>query len=157
MNDETHFYAIAGRASVIIGMQKAIDILQAALNQMRAEMRAEMAAIREAPLPTVRLALDASVEAPKRGRPPKSAPRDGPGRYWDSLTPEERSAEMLHRRAVRAGLAESRKAKPKGPRKSHPRYADHPGHAAWLAKMRKASKARWANYRAARVNGGVVA
>ena len=54
--------------------------------------------------------------------------------YWEKLTPDERSAEMMRRRAV----AEKKKSA-----KLHPRDKSHPDHAKWVAKMKKVQRKFW--------------
>lgn len=68
--------------------------------------------------------------------------------YWARMTAEERAAEMQRRILVHQGKAPSLKATD-GVEKLHPRDPRSPKHAAWIKKMRKASKASWEKLTAA--------
>ena len=56
-----------------------------------------------------------------------------PGGYWDNMTAEQRSAEMTRRVNLRQPTV-----------KLHPRDVNHPGHDAWVQKMRDVSRLKWA-------------
>ena len=70
---------------------------------------------------------------------PAKKKKDRRGSSWAGLSAEERSAEMKRRRAI----GEAKKA---SAAKLHPRDAAHPGHEAWLEKMRAAQKKRWDSF-----------
>jgi len=84
--------------------------------------------------------------------------------YWARMTPEERSAEMRRRGMVnkKKKLAQAGELTKRGvPAKMHPRDPRHPGHDAWIVKIRKANKQSWTKLtpeqhaaRAAAVNKG---
>lgn len=73
----------------------------------------------------------------RRGRPPgKKAARSA----WTGMSAEERSIEMKRRMAVSQA---KRGVKVKIPG-LHPRDPKHPGHDAWVEKMRASQKRQWA-------------
>lgn len=121
-----------GYASLLTGLQYAVDELQKHLD----EIRAKLAAIQG---------------RPRLGRPPKAMAtaadplRGAAGRMGWSSDPEERKREMARRQAV----AEAKRGGKPGPKpgtaKLHPRDAAHPGHAKWLKRTRAAAKRLWAN------------
>lgn len=123
-----------GRAAMLPGMTYMLELMQAQIDELRAEMN-ELHTI--APHGGERIGA---------GRPKKIAAALGEqisvrsGKpithpYWSKLTPEQRSAEMTKRQA--AALAKKAKA-------NHPRHPDHPKHAEWVEKMRAVNKAKWA-------------
>ena len=101
MKQQTNFEQM-GKAALIPGMQYMLDMMQKQLDEFRA-------------------ALNGVSKIKERK----------PNTYWQSMTPEERSAEISRRHKVTLA-------------KSHPRNPDHPDHEKWLEKMRKGGKARWA-------------
>jgi len=105
VDEQTSFYAAAGLAAMIPGMQYAIDQMQKQLDEMKARL----------------MTLQGGAPA-RRGRPPAD--------------PEARSREMKRRIAVSRGKAVPKSA-------THPRDRNHPEHAAWLRKMKRAQKKRW--------------
>lgn len=153
-DDRVRFFEQAGIAALIPGYTDTINYLQA----KRGELLARLAELQNG----------GAVKA-KPGRP--AGRKNAPNSYWASMTPGERSAEMLRRGGIRKDRAlspqasywakltpEERSAEMKrrvgkqarmhgkqnlGGGPNHPRNADHPGHAAWLKKMRQVSKASW--------------
>ena len=93
-----------GLAAMVPGMQYLIELMQAELDRMR-DMLAGAAETQPR-------------KAPSSGLNTKGKPVGDS--YWASMTAEERSAEMLRRRAVAAGK-----------RKLHPRDKAHPDHEKW--------------------------
>jgi hypothetical protein len=82
----------------------------------------------------------------RRGRPPQdraatTAAAPTKRRMGWSDDPEERRREMQRRRAVRFG----QKPKVKLQAKLHPRDPSHPGHAVYIANIKKAVKKAWRN------------
>lgn len=65
--------------------------------------------------------------------------------YWARMSKEERAAEMQRRILVHQGKAPSAKIEKDDVEKLHPRDKRSPRHVAWIKRMRKASKASWAN------------
>ena len=120
-NDETTFAAL-GMAALLPGMQHMVTLMQEQTDQLRAELAAAMN-INEHP--------ETPLVAPRRGRPPGVKEAEPRRSGWPD-DPEERKAEMARRKAVGA----SKKA-------THPRDPRHPGHDAWLKKLRAAQKKRW--------------
>ena len=102
-----------GKASVIVGLQYAVEILQGMLDEIRAE-------------------LDGAK--PKRGRPPgsrnKAAVKEWGG--W-SADPDERKREMARRMAK--SHDDGKKLRVYDPR--------HPGHEAWIKKLRDGQRRIW--------------
>jgi len=117
--DELHLHARMGRAALIPGMQRAIEIMQRELDKMRLDL----------------MGLEAPEKQPESKRKNfgtilEKIRKQPSG--WSS-DPEERKREMARRMA-----AHQKKAKG-----LHPRDADHPDHAKWLRKMRRVSKRTW--------------
>lgn len=112
-------YEQMGVAAMLPGMVHMLELMLAAVNEMRA------------------LLGDAQVTGaapPKRlGRPPLNRGRSG----WPE-DPEERKAEMKRRQAVAARKAGKLPAEP-----THPRDPRHPGHDAWVKKLKAGQKKRW--------------
>jgi hypothetical protein len=106
---ELRHYAASGMAAYLPGMVYMIELMQRELDEMRARL-GQLQGTEEGPAGT---------------------------RGWAGMTPEERSAEMRKRIAVR--LRNKKKAE-----KLHPRDKAHPDHAKWIAKMRRAQKTRFA-------------
>ncbi len=163
-------FTAMGIAAMLPGMQYAIERMQKTLDETR-EMLVALQQGRNGGL--VIEASPRPPWAPRRGRPPGSqnkaqppvallagadentpksnryaavAKRSGLGRgsYWRTLTPEERSKEMKRRMAV----AEARKAGitlNKHGRRLRTQDPGHPGHEAWIEKLRKASKNAYAS------------
>lgn len=146
-----------GRNVKLAGMRLAIGVLREQMELL--ERQAHPPAVNGTIKPAMLRTLEkAGIELPqlpapaRRGRPPgKSRGMKG---YWAKMTPEQRGAEMQRRKDVTAGVAPARDprtkpAQPEVPRvklvqPNHPRNANHPKHAEWLAKMRKANKKSWA-------------
>jgi hypothetical protein len=123
-------YSVFGIAALLPGMQHMVDLMQEQLDQFREQ-------------------LEAAQTSKKRiGRPPGSVNKaQGPASFWAKMTPEQRRIEGQRRRAVAMGEAPSQDHDPyrtKAKRKGHPRNPEHPGHEAWLAKLRAAQKKAWA-------------
>jgi hypothetical protein len=80
---------------------------------------------------------------PRRGRPPKTKTNTG----WPADR-EARKAEMKRRQAVAARKKAGGAAEPDGdePKPKHPRDPRHPGHDAWVKKLRAAQKKRWKSF-----------
>lgn len=131
-----------GRAVMLTGLRLATDILaeQIAIvegqlhaanghddGKIKMSMQRTMAKIGH-PLP--------ELPAPEKKR--KYVRRAAGNSYWDSMTPEERKAEMARRYQARGKKKKRRLVQP-----NHPRNADHPKHAEWLVKMRAANRASW--------------
>ena len=122
-------YELMGMAAMIPGMQLAIEVMQAQLDQMRAAL-AQAQNDDHAPLRKVgrpRKAESVVVKDPTRGG-------------W-SADPEERKREMARRLAARQAKP---KIRMKSAQKLHPRDAQHPNHEQWLRAVSKASKRSWA-------------
>ena len=137
-----HNYQQWGMAAVIPGLQKAIDILQEQLDNIRIQLHAAMGrTVSASEEPVV-------VVAPPRGR--RKPKLSAIAKYWARFPSDEaRSREMKRRQQV---AAEKKKAAGKlpvvkvakaKPAKMHPRDPRHPGHDAWIATMRKARKKAW--------------
>lgn len=122
-NDEILHYAKMGKAALLPGMVKMLDLMQRQIDEFRAELNGAESSPRR-------------VEgATKRGRPRKNVESlSGRGLSGWPADPEERKKEMARRRKV---------AKAKKSAKLHPRDAAHPDHEHWKEIMRKAQKARW--------------
>ena len=124
---------------MIPGFQKAIDVLQAELNLIKAEMYQiqDLLSQRNTPTAAMVIAESRRLESPvviagkKRGRPKKAQG------YWASMSAGERSAEMVRRRAKGQGR------RPK--ERLHPRDEGHPDHEQWLANVKRASNKAWNN------------
>ena len=106
-----------GLASILPGIQTAIDIL----TELAEDIRSLLHRMSERSTRPIRskavkralktLALKQHEQEPpkrKRGRPKQST---GIKNYWQSLTPEQRSAEMRRRLAVHRGEAKPRAEK----------------------------------------------
>jgi len=116
-------YAQMGKAALLPGMVKMLDLMQRQIDQLRAEINGASATPRH-------------VEgATKLGRPRRNveAIKGRASSGWPS-DPEARSAEMRRRQEV---------AEAKRRAKLHPRNPEHPGHAAWVASIGKATRSRW--------------
>jgi len=134
-----------GLAAMLPGMQHMITLMQRELDNMRAALarvQARQAGHEEAPTHAEKSRRQAVVG------------------YWAKMSPEERSAEMRRRGMVRTGKKGAKGKKQKHaqygqltttgqPVKMHPRDPRHPGHDAWLAKLRVVQKKAWAKRRAA--------
>lgn len=107
-----------GRDIALPGVDLAIELLQ----QLRADLMAGAPAETE------------PVVATRRGRPLKPGSRS-----WGNLTAEERSAEMKRRMAV----AQAKRGKTIKIPGLHPRDPKHPGHDAWIEKMKAAQRKAW--------------
>jgi hypothetical protein len=118
-----------GRAGMLPGIQIAIDLLQEHLDTMKAELYQLQAVLANGHAAET-VAQSRRLAAPRK----KGWPADAAQGYWGKMTPEERSVEMQRRMALRT----AKKAKA-----NHPRNEGHPGHAAWLAKLRKVQQERW--------------
>lgn len=102
-DDEIQKYEQFGIAAMLPGMVRAVELLQAQIDDMRARLEG--------------LQIGNTKSAKRRGRPPAATGEltvHGtplkPG-YWASMTAEERSAEMRRRRAVQEKNKASQKAK----------------------------------------------
>jgi hypothetical protein len=146
---QTTTYAAMGLAALIPGMQHMLVLMQAQLDGMRVQLAALQGG--------ERIPSSNYFKAPgKIGRPPgaKNKPK-ADNSYWDSMTPEERSAEITRRMMVRRGevqptahTAQVRARKAAAAEvdldKLHPRDKRSPRHAAWLKKIQKVQKNAWA-------------
>lgn len=108
-------YLQMGMAALLPGMQYMIERMQRELDSMRSQL----AVLQAGHHGSVR---DAIVEGKRASG-------------W-SADPEERKRDMARRRAKGLGLKN-----PKG--LGHPRDPKHPGHDAWVAKLRKSQKKAW--------------
>lgn len=129
-----------GRAAQIPGFQKAIDDLTAGLENLKAEMYEIQNLLaerrRQASIPVIHESH--RLEGPKKPRKKRS----GIKAYWAGMTAEERSAEMQRRMDVHRG---GKEGKGKAKAKLHPRDKEHPGHEAWVAKLRRNQRKTWKN------------
>jgi hypothetical protein len=105
-----------GRATVIPGFQKAIDVLERRHTPSAAAAVAELRRLEPAK-PTVE----------RRSKGSKS--------YWAKMTPEERTIEMRRRR----GVADAKKVA-----KLHPSNKNHPDHDKWRKKLGDTRRKEWA-------------
>ena len=111
-----------GVAAMIPGMQHMIELMQTELNRMRSLLDAAQNGV--------------AIEARGPGERKSGWPAD----------PLERSKEMARRMGVAAArreAGETRSAKSTKIKGMHPRDPNHPGHDAWLGKLRKAQKRYW--------------
>ena len=106
-------YAQMGMAALLPGMQHMLTLMQQSLDEMRA-------------------ALLMGQGGKRRGWP--RGPASG-RRGWPE-DPEERSAEMRRRMAMRNQEAKAA---------NHPRHPDHPDHEKFIAKLKKARSKVWAS------------
>jgi hypothetical protein len=127
-------YSTFGMAALLPGMQHMLDEMQNVLNTFRENLEAAQAPGKKRGRP--RKIVIEDTEAVKKSR--RSAG------YWAKMTPEQRSAEMKRRAAVIVAKGGKSVILPRGG-KLHPRDPRHPGHEAWLAKLRAAQKKTWAN------------
>jgi hypothetical protein len=129
-------YAQMGIAAMLPGMVHAVEILQAQIDAFKA-----------------RLAGLQNGHAPEQSRR-SVANGQNSQKYWSKLTPQQRKAEMRRRflkgqrkkdQKAKATITRAewkaekptvKMAKPKQP--NHPANQNHPGHAAWLAKVQAA-------------------
>lgn len=127
-NTDEMSYARMGMAAMLPGMVHLLELMQAEVDRFR------------------QLLEQAAAPKKRLGRPPKESypPQERSSKianYWAGMTPAERKREMKRRQEVAAGKRPSNR-KP-AEKKLHPRDAGHPGHAAWLKKMRTSQKKAW--------------
>lgn len=133
-------YTQMGIAALIPGMQHLAASIEEFMEKELGKMRAMLAAAQRAAVGSARDYLEEETLSRKP---------DGRGGYWQSMTPEERSAEGKRRakkgRATKAKKArKARKAKTaeiEAPR--HPSDPRHPGHDQWIANLRASQKKYW--------------
>lgn len=133
-DDQTNKYAQMGRAALLPGMMHVLELMQHAIDELRAELEGASVEPRRVDTATKRGRPSKGVEAIK-GRASSGWPDD----------PQERKKEMARRMAKRGKPTNGAPAVPTVALKLHPRDAGHPGHEEWLKKMRAASKKRWKN------------
>lgn len=134
-------YRAFGIAATLPGLQYAAEVIQGALDELRAQLAAMQNG--DAPKKQRRISPDgiAAIQAAQKRRWAKASGDDkrkggaGVKAFWANMTPEQRSAEMRRRMGKRE-VTEV---------KLHPRDAAHPDHDDWLAKTKKAARKRWAN------------
>lgn len=136
-------YEQMGIAALLPGMQRAYEALGAEIEQMRERLGMLQHPAKRGRPPVNRDEQPVAVVEPVKPR----ADRGGSSsqkKYWAKLTPEQRSAEMLRRQALWAKNI-AKKEPEKKPAKPMIYDPAHPGNKAWVAKMRRAAKKRWAN------------
>jgi hypothetical protein len=140
-----------GRNVKLAGMRLAIGVLREQMELL--ERQAHPPAVNGTIKPAMLRTLEkAGIELPQLPAPAKAKRTKAAKGYWAKMTHAERSAEMRRRQAVAAGTEPAKPrvklAKP-GKRKliqpNHPRNPDHPKHAEWLAKTRRANRKSWAS------------
>ena len=137
---ELRKYAMSGMAAFLPGMQYMVELMQRQLDEFRLQLAA-MQGVEEKPRSNGHnnygwagmTAEERSAEM-KRRQAKRKKKRSG----WNGMTAEQRSVEMKRRKA----MAAAKKAPPQTAPK-HPREADHPDHAKWLAKLRRVQKKHW--------------
>jgi hypothetical protein len=132
-NDETVSYAQMGMAAMLPGMVRMVELMQAQVDELRAQLGQMQPPGKKRGRPS--LADLEQRAAALNGTP---SPRAASG--WPA-DPEARRAEMRRRMQVAAaknGQALVSKVD------NHPRSPGHPGHAKWVAKMKKTRKKAWA-------------
>lgn len=117
-NLQTSKYAQMGLAALLPGMQYMIEQMQCLLD----EQRALLARLQDDSQPGEK---SLSVNRKRRA---------GAKNAWSGMTAEERSREMKRRIRMRAKKAHAASVMSK----------DHPDHAKWAAKQRRARKKAWA-------------
>jgi hypothetical protein len=158
-----------GRSIMLVGLKRAAQILSEQIHLRESELRSTEFDLKQALngageiKPSMQRTLELAKAnlatgqelllegmPKKRGRPKGSV---GVKAYWASMTQEERNAEMRRRRAMR------RPPTVKLVQPNHPRNADHPDHAKWVAKMRRVNRRTWNNLtpaaRKARIDAAV--
>lgn len=137
-------YLRIGRAVVLQGMRQAASLLNAQIYSIEKDLFADQATPSNGTVvikPSMQRTLEKighTLPAPakkKRQYVRRVAASKG---YWESMTPEERKAEMARRYQARGKKKKRHLVQP-----NHPRNADHPKHAEWLVKMRAANRASW--------------
>jgi hypothetical protein len=140
---ELRRYAMSGMAAFLPGMQYMVELMQRQLDEFRLQL-ASMQGMEElrsqsnghAPHSWAGMtAEERSEEMQRRVAKRKKKHRTG----WEGMTAEERKAEMKRRKGLAEQTEVAAQAAP-----SHPRDKDHPGHAMWLARLRKAHRKAWA-------------
>jgi len=122
-NDEIQQYARMGKAALLPGMMKMLDLMQRQIDELRAELNGAESRPRRVEGET------------KRGRPRKHVEAiEGRASSGWPADPAARSAEMKRRIKV---------ARAKKNAKLHPRDINHPDHAAWVARMKKVQNSFW--------------
>lgn len=138
-NGSSVTYEQMGMAALLPGMQHVLAILEGHINEMRDQIAALQGhpAKRGRGRPPMRHDDEQVAEVMKRGG-------NAQKKYWAKMTPEQRSAEMIRRQALWAKkiAVKEIKKKPAKPKIYDPA---HPGNKAWLAKMSRLAKKRWAS------------
>lgn len=134
-NDETVSYAQMGMAAMLPGMVRMVELMQAQVDELRAQLGQMQPPKKKMGRPSK---ADLEQRAALDGTNLAGSPRAASG--WPA-DPEARRAEMRRRMQVAAaknGQALVSKVD------NHPRSPGHPGHAKWVAKMKKTRKKAWA-------------
>ena len=138
LNPEADVYMQMGIAALIPGMQRMIELMQQELDRMRAKLAAAQSG---EPTPV-------TVELKTLGRPKGRKSKSNKG-GWPA-DPLDRAKEQARRKGVAEAKREAaeqedspKKRKARKPGNTHPRDANHKGHKAWLAKLRKSQKLAW--------------
>jgi len=103
-----------GRAAVLVGIQRAIKVLQDEVDDIKSTLVVSRSVSRS---------LETPEPKPRRRRKSSGWPSD----------PEARKAEGQRRHAVAVAKREARIS-------NHPRDPRHPHHAAWIAKLRASQR-----------------